>query len=227
MSATRSRTWPIRLSIIVAKRGRLISLASRKPRHPTGISVRLPSRGFFGRFDFDCGAAGPWMLRDIEHDAVRPAEFDFEMVIARTFRRAHEAFGAHRFEPRGPCLDVVNQQAEMMQPGVVEALAELVRPAELQHRHVGGAVTEEVAMRQLARDLAHLLEAECALVELRGGVGILRRDRDVANRGAGGAADRPRMRRDIEDGAVGSVELDLDVTAGRILVRLEEAFGAE
>src|SRR5713101_9227964 len=167
------------------------------------------------------------MLRDIEYDAVGSSEFDFEMVNARTFRRAHEAFGAHRFEPRGPFLDVVNQQAEMMQSGVVEALTELVRPAELQDRHVGGAVAQKVAVGQLARDLAHLLEAERAFVELRGDVGILRRDRDVSNRGAGGAADRPRMRRDIEDSAVGSVELDLDVTAGRILVRLEEAFGAE
>src|SRR5690242_7050493 len=138
------------------------------------------------------------MLRDIEYDTVGSAEFDFEMVIPRMIRRAHEALGAHRFEPRGPFPDVVDQQAEMMQSGVLEALAELVRPAELQDRHVGGSVAEEIAVGQLARDLAHLLEAECALIELRGGVGILRRDCDMTNRGAGGAADRPRMRRDIE-----------------------------
>src|SRR5260370_21933530 len=99
------------------------------------------------------------MLRDIEYDAVGSAEFDLEMVIARTFRRTHKAFRPHRFEPRGPFLDVVNQQAEMMQSGVVEALAELVRPADLHHRHVGGAVAYEIAVGQLARALAHLPDA--------------------------------------------------------------------
>src|SRR5262245_13009912 len=85
---------------------------------------------------------------------------------------------------RGCLLRVVDQHAEMVHAGVIHALADLVG-LEFEHGDVERAVAEEISggKRALRAGLADLLEAERLFVELRSGLGVVGRDRDMAKLG--------------------------------------------
>ncbi len=75
-------------------------------------------------------------------------------------------------------LDVIDQDTEMVQSGVVETLADLVG-LEPEDRQVDGSIAQMVAIGERSVALADLLEIERLFVELGHRVGILRGDRDV------------------------------------------------
>src|SRR5437870_310331 len=101
--------------------------------------------GLLGCF-FDLGrkrlAPGPGMLGDIEEHALRAVEFLFEIAGVRLFLAAVDVIvGAERLELLGEFGDILDQYAEMMDPAIVEALAELVG-LEFEDRHVKRAVAQ-------------------------------------------------------------------------------------
>src|SRR6266851_8207434 len=86
--------------------------------------------GLFGCL-FDIGrkrlAPGPGMLGDIEEHALGAVEFLFEIAGVRFFLAAVDVIlGAEALQLFRVFGDVLDQYAEMMDPAIVEALAELV-----------------------------------------------------------------------------------------------------
>ena len=69
--------------------------------------------------------AGPGMLGDIEEDALGTAELDLEAADPVP-ALVHVMLAAQALELPCDLLDILDQDAEMMQAGVVEALADLV-----------------------------------------------------------------------------------------------------
>ena len=101
-------------------------------------------------------AAFPFVPGDVEHHAIRTAEFVFRVRAGR--HRLMQARRAHGFELLRPFLDVVDHDAEMMDADIVDALAKLV-VGEFQDRDVEDAVGQKHAGRprrfiRLVRDQA-------------------------------------------------------------------------
>src|SRR5207302_7333116 len=71
-------------------------------------------------------AAGPGMLSDIEQHALGAVQLDLEAAGALRVRLVHVVLAAERLDLRRRRLDILDQDAEMVQPGVVHALADLV-----------------------------------------------------------------------------------------------------
>src|SRR4029079_7207708 len=74
---------------------------------------------------------------------------------------------------------VLDQDAEMVQPGVVHAAADLVG-LEAQQREVDRAVAQVMAIGERPVIRAHQLEVERLHVEIRHRVGVLARNGEVA-----------------------------------------------
>src|SRR5665213_1217671 len=135
---------------------------------------------------FEPLGAHPRMAGDVEHGAVRALELDLEEAFAVTLFLAHEAFGAERLQMLGGLFRVVDQDPEVVHPGVVHALADLVG-LELEDGNVERAVAQEIALRQRTgrAGLADLLEAERLLVELRRRLRVVGGNRDMSQLGHG------------------------------------------
>src|SRR5437899_772511 len=104
------------------------------------------SSGYCGLFSclFDLGrkrlAPGPGVLGDIEEHALGAVEFLFEIAGVRLLLAAVDVIiRAERLELLREFGDILDQHAEMMDPAIVEALAELVG-LEFEDRYVEGAV---------------------------------------------------------------------------------------
>src|SRR6266849_6503046 len=141
------------------------------------------------------------MFRDIEHDAVGSVELDLDVAAGRILVRLEEAFGAESLDLRDPSVEIaVDEHAEVMRSGVIEALAELVESAglELQQSHIEGAVCQVVPVGLAGAELADFLEGEGALIEFCGGVGVARRQRDMTNPGHLISSDRLAVERYFE-----------------------------
>ncbi len=87
--------------------------------------------------------------------------------------------GAEADELLREFLDVLDQDAEMVDAAIVDALAELVG-LELEDRHVKRAVGQEHAVGEHAVGAADLDEIEGLLVELGHRLRVLGGDRDMA-----------------------------------------------
>src|SRR6516162_5289947 len=96
--------------------------------------------------------AGPGMFGDIEEDALGAIEFDLEPADP-VGTLVHVMPAAQSLELLCGLSDVFDENAEMVQAGVVEALAELVG-LEAQDRQVDRPVAEMVAVGQRPVGLA-------------------------------------------------------------------------
>src|SRR5271155_3493403 len=79
-------------------------------------------------------------------------------------------------------LDVVDEDAEMVQAGIVETLADLVG-LEPQDRQINRPVAQVIAIGERPVGLADLLEVERLLVELGHRIGVLGGNGDVTQLG--------------------------------------------
>src|SRR5260370_8140392 len=113
--------------------------------------------------------ARPCLVRNVEYDPVWPTELHLEVLQPfLILRRPHEAIRPHPFELLDHLVDVFDHNAEVMQPDVVEPLAQLVVGREIQDGDIARAIAQEVAVRDVARALSDFLETESCLVALPG-----------------------------------------------------------
>src|ERR1700687_3862857 len=90
--------------------------------------------------------AGPAMLGDVEQDALGPVELLLEIAgLIAAMPLVDVVLGAEAIEPLGELVDILDQDAEMMDAAEIHALAELVG-LEFEDRHVQRAVAEEHAV---------------------------------------------------------------------------------
>src|SRR6185312_10846904 len=125
---------------------------------------------------------GPRVLGDIEQDALRPVELCLEPAGAVGVRLVHVMLAAKALDDLGALFHVLDQDAEMVQPGVVHAFADLVA-LEAQNRQVDRAVAQMVPVGERPVTRAHDLEVECLAVEIGHRVRVLGGDGDVAELG--------------------------------------------
>src|SRR5438132_11904611 len=118
------------------------------------------------------------MLGDVEEHIFGAVELDFETADALAVL-VHVVLAAETLEPLCGLVDILDEDAEMVQAGVVETLAELVG-LELEDRQVEGAVAEENAVGEHALWPPDDLEVKRLHVELRHLLRILCGDGDVA-----------------------------------------------
>jgi hypothetical protein len=83
--------------------------------------------------------AGPGMFGDVEEHAFRAIELDLE-AAGEIVRPLHVMLAAERLELSGGSLDVLDEDAEMVQPGIIEALADLIG-LEFEDRQIDRPVT--------------------------------------------------------------------------------------
>src|ERR1700751_552825 len=121
------------------------------------------------------------MLGDIEEDALGAVELDLEAAYS-VRALVHVVFAAQALELLGNLVDVLDQDAEMMQAGIVEALADLVG-LEPKDRQVDRPVAQMVAVGERSVALADLSEIKRLLVKLSHRVGIFGGDGDVTKLG--------------------------------------------
>src|SRR5581483_10889139 len=137
----------------------------------------------------------PALVRDVEDDAVRVAELALEVHPAAALQLAVE-LAAVRADALAERLQVVDDEAHVVDAD--EILAALVARGvvgmELEEREVDDAVGEGQAVTIGRLDEAHLLEAEGALVELRGALQVGDGDRDVPQLGLHGILTRRAAR---------------------------------
>src|SRR5262245_11627793 len=124
------------------------------------------------------------MLGDVEEDTLGTVEFDLEAADAFALL-VHVMLAAQRLDSFCRGLDVLDEDAEMVQPAVVEPLADLVR-LESQDRQIDRAVAQVITIGERAVGLADFLEIERLFVELRHPVGVFRGNRNVAQLGHAG-----------------------------------------
>src|SRR6266849_4802281 len=138
-----------------------------------------------GLFDGDRErlGAGPAMLGDVEQDALGPIELLFEITgLIAAMPLVDVVLGAEAIEPLRKFVDILDQDAEMMDAAEIHALAELVG-LEFEDRHVERAVGKEHAIGEHAVGPADLDEIERLFVELGHRFRVLGGDCDVAELG--------------------------------------------
>src|SRR5882762_1102037 len=119
------------------------------------------------------------MVGDIEHHAVGPVKLG---LVERGYAwwPPCKASGAELFELVGEGINVVDQDAEVMDAAEIEARALI--PAEPKDRQVDGSIAQEDSVGgalTLGLSAAHFHEIKRLLVELGRGVRVFRRDGDV------------------------------------------------
>src|SRR5437763_5401389 len=115
--------------------------------------------GGFGRHGERLGA-GPAMLGDVEQHAFRPEEFLLEIAgLVPVLALVDVVAGAEALEFLRELVDILDQDAEMMNAAEIHALAELVG-LEFEDRHVQRAIAEEDAVGEVAVRPADFLEIE-------------------------------------------------------------------
>src|SRR5438034_11284209 len=83
-------------------------------------------RGFFDG-DRERLGTGPAMLGDVEEDALGAVEFLFEIAgLLAAMPLVDVVLGAEAIEALGEFIDIFDQDAEMVDPAEIHALAELV-----------------------------------------------------------------------------------------------------
>src|SRR6266851_532234 len=140
---------------------------------------------FGGLFDGDRErlGAGPAMLGDVEQDALGPVELLLEITgLIAAMPLVDVVLGAEAIEPLRKFVDILDQDAEMMDAAEIHALAELVG-LEFEDRHVERAVGQEHAVGERPVGPPDLLEIERLLVELGHRHRVLGGDRDMAELG--------------------------------------------
>src|SRR5438876_9989963 len=106
------------------------------------------------------------MLGDVEEDALGPVELLFEVAgLIAAMPLVDVMLGAEAIEPLREFVDILDQDAEMMDAAEIHALAELVG-LEFEDRHVQRAVAEEHAIGEHPVGPPNLDEIERLLVEL-------------------------------------------------------------
>ncbi len=120
------------------------------------------------------------MLGDVEQHALGAVELLFEIAGLMTLLALVDVvLGAEAFELLREFLDILDQDAEMVNAPVIDALAELVG-LEFQDRHVERAVRQEHAVGEHAVGAADLDEIEGVLIEIRHRLRVFGGDRDMA-----------------------------------------------
>src|SRR3954469_10326161 len=123
-------------------------------------------------------------MRDIENDAVRVTELAFEVDAAAALQLAVEA-AAVLLHALAVLLEIVDDESHVV--NAVEVLAALVAGGifrmELEQRQVDDAIGEREAVAVGRLDIAHLLQAEGLLIELRRRLQLGNRYGDVAQLG--------------------------------------------
>src|ERR1700676_139482 len=121
--------------------------------------------GFFDGYRERLGA-GPAMLGDIEQDPLGAIEFLLEIArLIAALPLVDVVLGAEAIKPLGEFVDILDQDAEMMNPAEIHALAELVG-LEFEDRHVERAIAQKHAVGEHPVGPADLDEIERLLVEL-------------------------------------------------------------
>src|SRR5438552_11912842 len=102
---------------------------SRPPApRPDLRKLSRSGRRLFGRFGLlqrQRLGAGPGMLGDVEEDALGAVELDLEAADPGAVL-VHVMFAAQPFELLGGLVDILDEDPEMVQAGVVQTFAELV-----------------------------------------------------------------------------------------------------
>src|SRR5438477_10238536 len=98
------------------------------------------------------------MLGDVEEHALGTVKLDLEPADA-VAGLVHVVRSAQRLDLLRELLDVVDQDAEMVQAGIVEALADLVG-LESQDRQIYRPVTQVIAISERPVGPSDLLEVE-------------------------------------------------------------------
>src|SRR5262249_6812982 len=80
--------------------------------------------------------AYPGMLREIEDDTIGAAEFRLEVGAGHRRVGLHEAGRSHLLKLPGEFLDIVDEDAEMMDAGIIETAAELIDVLKFEDREV-------------------------------------------------------------------------------------------
>src|SRR6266567_4836141 len=140
---------------------------------------------FGGFFDGDRErlGAGPAMLGDVEQDTLGPVELLLEIAgLLAAMPLVDVVLGAEAIEPLREFVDILDQDAEMMNAAEIHALTELVG-LEFEDRHVERAVGEEHAVGEHPVGPPDLDEIECLFVEFGHRYRVLGGDRDVAELG--------------------------------------------
>src|SRR5215469_9052748 len=108
--------------------------------------------------------AGPWVLGDVEQHAFGTVKFDLEPANPIS-GLVHVMFPAQRLDLLRIFFDVVDEDAEVVQAGIVEPFADLVG-FEPEDRQVDRSVAQMITVGERPVGLTHFLEVECFLVEL-------------------------------------------------------------
>src|SRR5208283_4650056 len=142
----------------------------------------MPLLGCFGRLGWERLGAGPGMFGDVEEDAFGAVKLYLEAAGARGVRLVHVVLAAEALQLPARLLDILDQHAEMMQPGVVHIPDELVG-LEPQDRQIDRAVAQMVAIGERSVVRADDLEVKRLYIEIGHRVRILGGDGDVAQFG--------------------------------------------
>ena len=123
------------------------------------------------------------MLGDVEQHVLGAVEFLLEIAgLMALLALVDVMLGAEAFELLREFLDILDQNAEMVNAPVIDALAELVG-LEFEDRHVERAVRQEHAVGEHPVGTADLDEIECVLIEIRHRLRVFGGDRDMAQLG--------------------------------------------
>src|ERR1700730_772532 len=141
--------------------------------------------GRFGLFQRQRLGAAPGMLGDVEEHTFGAVEFDLETAEPVAVL-VHVMLAAQALELLGGFVDVLDQDAEMVQAGVIQALAELVG-LEPQDRQVDRAVAQMMPISERPIVRADDLEVESLYIEIGHRVRILGGDGNVTKLGHRGS----------------------------------------
>src|SRR5207248_10721681 len=124
------------------------------------------------------------MLGDVEQDALGPIHLDFEPADPFRLALVHVVLAAISRDLLRRAVEILDEDAEMVQTGVVHALSDLVG-LEAQDREVDRAVADVVAVSERPVAAAHHLEVEGLDIEIGHRVRVFAGDGDVAQLGHG------------------------------------------
>src|SRR5947209_2522869 len=124
------------------------------------------------------------MLGDVEQDAFGAVELDIEAANPLRDGLVHVVLAAERLELLRGLVDILDQDAEMVQPGVIHALADLLG-LEAKNRKSDSAFADVMAVGDRTVAAAHHLEVEDLDIAIGHRVRVFAGDGDVAQLGHG------------------------------------------
>src|SRR3954463_3802016 len=117
---------------------------------PVAAEAGRPGAGLLGCLPCGNGqrlGAGPGMFGDVEQDALGAVHLDLEAAGPLGLGLVHVMPAAARGDVSAGLLDVVDQDAEMVQPGEIHATADLIG-LEAQDRQIDRAVADVMTIGQ-------------------------------------------------------------------------------